>query len=174
MVRLGMRDGSRGRKFLMNWVCVRTKSLYHAQCSDTLWSAARQAPLSMGFSRQEHWSGCHALLQGIFPTQGLNLCLLCFLHWQVGYLPVPPPWKPELAIGHGKNKCQGCCQSCGWASGRFHCHLSEMGTAAGDPSVGVRGSVWGMFSLRQPDDNVVGNHTWAWRSGKRSRVKRWV
>ena len=25
-----------------------------------------------GFSRQEHWSGCHALLQGIFSTQGSN------------------------------------------------------------------------------------------------------
>ena len=23
----------------------------------------------------------HSLLQGIFPTQGWNLCLLCFLHW---------------------------------------------------------------------------------------------
>ena len=28
--------------------------------------------------------GCHALLQGIFPTQGLNLGLLCLLHWQAG------------------------------------------------------------------------------------------
>ena len=27
---------------------------------------------AMGFSRQEYWSGCHALLQGIFPTQALN------------------------------------------------------------------------------------------------------
>ena len=27
--------------------------------------------------------GCHVLLQGIFPTQGSNLRLLCFLHWQV-------------------------------------------------------------------------------------------
>ena len=26
--------------------------------------------------------GCHALLQGIFPTQGLNQSLLCLLHWQ--------------------------------------------------------------------------------------------
>ena len=26
----------------------------------------------MGFSRQEHWSGFHVLLQGIFPTQGSN------------------------------------------------------------------------------------------------------
>ena len=33
---------------------------------------AHQAPLSMGFSRQENWSDCHALLQGIFPTQGSN------------------------------------------------------------------------------------------------------
>ena len=24
--------------------------------------------------------GCRAFLQGIFPTQGLNLCLLCFLY----------------------------------------------------------------------------------------------
>ena len=27
--------------------------------------------------------GCHALLQGIFPTQGSNLPLLCLLNWQV-------------------------------------------------------------------------------------------
>ena len=36
------------------------------------WTAAHQAPPSIGFSRQEHWSGCHCLLQGIFPTQGSN------------------------------------------------------------------------------------------------------
>ena len=28
--------------------------------------------------------GCHGLLQGIFSTQGLNLCLLCLMHWQAG------------------------------------------------------------------------------------------
>ena len=37
--------------------------------------------------------GCHALLQGIFPTQGLNLHLLRLLHWQVGSLPLVPPGK---------------------------------------------------------------------------------
>ena len=36
----------------------------------TPWTIARQAPLSMVFSRQEYWSGFHALLQGIFLTQG--------------------------------------------------------------------------------------------------------
>ena len=38
--------------------------------------------------------GCLALLLGIFPTQGSNLHLLHFLHWQVGSLPLVPPGKP--------------------------------------------------------------------------------
>ena len=42
--------------------------LSHVQLFATSWTAASQAPLSMGFSRQEY---CF-LLQGIFPTQGLN------------------------------------------------------------------------------------------------------
>ena len=37
--------------------------------------------------------GCHSLLQGIFPTQGSNLCLL---HWKVGSLLSEPPGKPHL------------------------------------------------------------------------------
>jgi len=60
----------------------------------SLWTVACQAPLSMGFSRQEYWSGCHALLQRIFLTQGLNLDLLHLLHWQVGSLPLVPLGKP--------------------------------------------------------------------------------
>ena len=32
--------------------------------------------------------GCHFLLQGIFPTQGSNPCLLHLLHWQVDSLPL--------------------------------------------------------------------------------------
>ena len=40
--------------------------------------------------------GCHALLQGIFPTQGLNPYHLCLLHWQVGSLPTEPPGKPMI------------------------------------------------------------------------------
>ena len=42
----------------------------------TLWTVAHQAALSMGFSMQEHWSGCHFLFQGIFLTQGSNPGLL--------------------------------------------------------------------------------------------------
>ena len=34
--------------------------------------------------------GCYALLQGIFPTQEWNPCLLCLLHWKAGSLPPKP------------------------------------------------------------------------------------
>ena len=34
--------------------------------------------------------GCHALLQGIFPTQGSNPRLLCLSPWQEGSLPLLP------------------------------------------------------------------------------------
>ena len=50
--------------------------------SDTLWTVAHQAPLCMGFSRQEYWSGMPFPPQGIFPTQRTNLYLLYLLHWQ--------------------------------------------------------------------------------------------
>ena len=36
---------------------------------------------------------CHALLHGIFLTQGLNPCLLSLLHWWTGSLPLVPPGK---------------------------------------------------------------------------------
>ena len=39
--------------------------------------------------------GCHTLLQGIFLTQGLNLSLLCLVHWQAGSLPLMPPRQPS-------------------------------------------------------------------------------
>ena len=44
--------------------------------------------------------GCHALLQGILPTQGLNLHLLGLQHWQAGSLPLAPPGKPILEQYH--------------------------------------------------------------------------
>ena len=41
------------------------------------WTIALQAPLSVGFLAKNTGVGCHFLLQGIFPTQGPNKCLLC-------------------------------------------------------------------------------------------------
>ena len=38
-------------------MCVHTCLLSHVQLFVTLWAVAFQAPLPMGFSRQESWSG---------------------------------------------------------------------------------------------------------------------
>ena len=51
--------------------------------SASLWTIAHQAPLSMGFSRQEYWRELPFPTPGIFHTQGLNLQLFHCLHWQV-------------------------------------------------------------------------------------------
>ena len=56
-----------GCHFLLQ--CVKVKSLSRVRPSATPWTAAHQAPPSMGFSRQEHWSGLPCLLQR-------------FLYWQ--------------------------------------------------------------------------------------------
>ena len=40
--------------------------------------------------------GCRVFLQGIFPTQRLNLHLLCLLNWQAGSLPLVPPWEAHM------------------------------------------------------------------------------
>ena len=42
-----------------------------------------------------------ACLQGIFLTQGSNLCLSCLLHWQVGSLPRVPLGKPIWSAHQG-------------------------------------------------------------------------
>ena len=46
--------------------------------------------------------GCHFLLQGIFPTQESNLCLLRLLHWQADSLPPSHLGIPKGIHTHGK------------------------------------------------------------------------
>ena len=69
--------------------------LSHVRLCANLWTVAHQAPLSVGFAKQENWSGLPCP-----PTQGLNLHLLCLLHWQVGSLPLVPPGKPPTHLIH--------------------------------------------------------------------------
>ena len=57
-------------------VCECVSRFSHVRFFATLWTVARQAPLSMGFSSKNTGVGCHALLQGIFLTQGSNPHLL--------------------------------------------------------------------------------------------------
>ena len=61
----------------------------------TLRSVACQAPLSMGFSRQEYWSDLPCPPPGDLPDPGIKLHLSHLLHWQVGSLPWVQPEKPH-------------------------------------------------------------------------------
>ena len=45
----------------------------HVQLFVTLWTIAHQAPLSMGFSRQEYWSGLPRPSPGDLPNPGMEL-----------------------------------------------------------------------------------------------------
>ena len=64
------------------------------QLCATLWTIARQAPLSVGFSRQKYQSG----LQCPSPGDLRTLCLFRLLHWQVGSLPLAPPRKSRYLL----------------------------------------------------------------------------
>ena len=55
------------------------------------WTVAHQAPLSMGFSRQEYWSGLPCPPPGNLPNPRIECMSLSLLHWQVGSLPLVPP-----------------------------------------------------------------------------------
>ena len=52
---------------------MKVKSLSHVQLFATPWTVAYQAPLSMGFSRQEYWSGLPFPSPGDLPDPGIEL-----------------------------------------------------------------------------------------------------
>ena len=59
----------------------------------TLWTVARQAPLSMEFPKQEHWSGLPSPSPGDFPNPGIELGSPAL---QADSLPSEPLGKPAF------------------------------------------------------------------------------
>ena len=64
--------------------------------SVTLWAVARQAPLSMGLSRQEYWSGLPCPPPGDLLDPGMKPW---FPTLQADSLPSEPPGKPMMFSG---------------------------------------------------------------------------
>ena len=62
-------------RFIHVDVCV----LSHIRLFVALWTIACQASLSVGFPRQEYWSGLLLPTPGDLPIQGLNLHFLHLL-----------------------------------------------------------------------------------------------
>ena len=124
-----------GCHFLLQCMKVKSESEVAQSCPTlaTPWSAAYQAPPSMGFSRQEYWSGC------IFFRCILFLLLLHQLHLRPPgirsqRLRTPALLKRYLLI-------LGCTGSSLLCSGFLSC--SQWGLLS---SYSVRASHWGDFS----------------------------
>ena len=58
-------------KILTAYACM-LSHFSHVRLSAALWTAACQAPLSMGFSRQEYWSGLMCPPPGYLPDPGIK------------------------------------------------------------------------------------------------------
>ena len=61
-----------------------------------LWSAACQAPLSVGFSRQEYWSGLLRPPPEDLPDPGIEPASLTCPALAGRFLPLAPPGKPLI------------------------------------------------------------------------------
>ena len=65
------------------------------QLFETLWIVALQAPLSMGFSRQEYWSGLLYPSPGDLPDSRMEPGSPVSSVLQVNSSPSEPPGKPD-------------------------------------------------------------------------------
>ena len=89
----------------------------------TLWAVACQPPLSMGFSRQEYWSGLSYPSPGIFLTQRIKSMSLCLLHWQAGFfLPLVPQGSHYWGIIDNEN-CAYLKDTVWWFHVCTHCEV---------------------------------------------------
>ena len=74
-----------------NIMKVKVKSVSRVRLFATPWTVAHQAPLSMGFSRQEYWSGLPFPSPGDLPNLGIESTSPAL---QADALTSVPPGKP--------------------------------------------------------------------------------
>ena len=82
-------------------IVVKVKPLSRVRLFMTPWMVAYQAPRSMGFSRQEYWSGLPLPSPGDLPNLGLEPGSPAL---QTDALPSEPLGKPENSNIYDKNK----------------------------------------------------------------------
>ena len=79
------------------YVCV-LSHFSHVRLFVIPWTVARQIPLSMGFSRQEYWSGLLCFSPGDLPNLGIEPVTPTAPALLVDSLPTEPPRKPCKCI----------------------------------------------------------------------------
>ena len=76
-----------------HFIFLHTNHFSHVQLFVTLWIVARQAPLSMGFSRQEYWSGLPCLPSWDLSDLGIKPTSLIFLALVGRFLTPSTTWE---------------------------------------------------------------------------------
>ena len=80
-------------------VCV-LSHFSHVQVFVTLWTIAHHAPLSMGFSRQEYWSGLSCPPTGDLPNPGIKPASLMSPALAGGFSTPRATWEAHLGKYH--------------------------------------------------------------------------
>ena len=94
-------------------MCV-LRGFSHVQLCVTQWTVAHQTPLSMGFSRQEYWSGLPWLPPRDLPNPGIKPSSLTFPTLEAGSLPLTITWEVpySLALVQFSSVAQSCLTLC--------------------------------------------------------------
>ena len=85
------------------WLVCTLSHLTHVRSFGTLWTVAHQTPLSMGFSRQEQWTGLSCPPPGIFLMQGLNPHLLYLPALAGGFFTTGTTWEAPIYLAISSN-----------------------------------------------------------------------
>ena len=72
----------------------------------TLWTVAHQAPLSMGFPRQEYWSRLPVPPPGDLPHPGIKPASHMSPALACGFFTIAPPGKHPYLLSGGKQILQ--------------------------------------------------------------------
>ena len=148
--------------FCISYMCVCHACVHACKCAKllqlcpTLWDpqpVARQAPLSMGFSRQEYWSGLPLPPPGDLPEPGIEHASLMSQRRQ---------WHPTVVLlpgkSHGWRSLVGCSpwgreesDMTEWLHFHFHFHALEKEMATHSVFLPGKSQGWG---------SLVGWHLW--------------
>ena len=84
------------------WICECVLSHFsHVQLFVTPWTVAHQAPRSIGFSRQEYWSGFQCPPPGNLPDPGIKPISLMSPALAGGFFATSATWEdPVILMGH--------------------------------------------------------------------------
>ena len=78
------------------WILCMLRCFNHVQLLATLRTVARQGPLPMGFSRQEHWSGLPCTSSGDLPHPGIEPMSLMSPALAGGLLTTSATWEDMM------------------------------------------------------------------------------